>query len=155
MPLIELHVSLEVAAPQCRPEVRAWIDPNPEAGLEGELELPLRRVNGGAWVGAFAIGATHPQRFLYRLGLAAHAGADWSLCIRQRGLKQDILTDRDTLDIAKCWLVGSCNVPAAWHASTQADKAQVTRMPRSCAPSASAHESQPRVVSLDSYRSRR
>jgi hypothetical protein len=112
MTLIEVRLSFEVDAERCKPQARAFIDLAPEGGFGSELELPLRQLGRTVWVGAFVLGEKHPLEFLYRLGLIAHRGAEFWLSFRHRGLGRDLLTDGDTLPAAKCWLVGSCPLPA-------------------------------------------
>jgi hypothetical protein len=112
MALIDLRMSLNVEPARSAPEVRAFVDLLPERGLGSEIELPLRRRGSREWVGTFAIGADQPRYFLYRVALAAHVGAAWELLIRERGAQSPLLTDADTLTLAKCWLVGSCDAPS-------------------------------------------
>jgi hypothetical protein len=111
MALINLKMSVDSDAALPGPEVRAWIDLRPEFGLGSEIELPLRRRGKREWVGTFAVGDREPRYFLYRVALAAHIGASWELTIRRRGATTPLLCDADTLSIAKCWLVGSCDGP--------------------------------------------
>jgi hypothetical protein len=110
MPLIDLRLSLEVD-PEHQAEVRAFIDLQPHLGLSSEMELPLRRRGKNEWVGTFAMGEEQPCYFLYRVALAAHAGASWELVVRERKSGVKLLADSDTFEIAKCWLVGSCEGP--------------------------------------------
>jgi hypothetical protein len=112
MALIDLRMSLNVEAGAAAPEVRAFIDLQPERGLGSEIELPLRRRGKREWVGTFAVGESQPRYFLYRVALAAHVGASWELLIRERGSRTPLLTDADTFTLAKCWLVGSCDAPS-------------------------------------------
>jgi len=125
MALIDLRMSVNVHAGQSAPEVRAFIDLQPDRGLGSEIELPLRlrgkrestsrRREAPArchqWVGSFAVGDSQPRYFLYRVALAAHVGASWELLIRERGSGTPLLADADTLTLAKYWLVGSCDAP--------------------------------------------
>jgi len=111
MALIDLSLRLDVDE-QSTAEVRAWIDLQPLVGLGSEIELPLSRRGTGQWVGNFAMGEVASGYFLYRVAIAAQAGADWELVIRQRGITTPLLTDADTLTIAKCSLVGSCDAPS-------------------------------------------
>jgi hypothetical protein len=111
MALIELSMYVHTEPGRPSPEVRAFIDLRPEQGLGSEIELPLRRRGKRQWVGAFAVGETQPRHFLYRIALAAHIGASWELVIRKRGADASLLCDADTLSLAKCWLVGSCDAP--------------------------------------------
>jgi hypothetical protein len=112
MSLIDLRLSLELQSRLPTPEVRAFIDLQPELGLGSERELPLRQ-RGREWVGTFAIGEVGPRSFLYRVALAAHRGARWDLAIYERRSGATLLADSDTLELTKCWLVGSCDGPQA------------------------------------------
>lgn len=105
-------MSLNVDVGRVVPEVRAYVDLQPDRGLGSEIELPLRRRGKREWVGTFAVGASQPRYFLYRVALAAHVGASWELLIRERGSGTPLLTDADTVTLAKCWLVGSCDAPS-------------------------------------------
>jgi hypothetical protein len=111
MALIELSMKVHTEPGRPSPEVRAFIDLRPEQGLGSEIELPLRRRGKREWIGTFAIGEIQPRHFLYRIALAAHIGASWELVIRERGADGSLLCDADTLSLAKCWLVGSCDAP--------------------------------------------
>lgn len=113
MSLVDFRVRLGATEPGCEPAVRAWVDLEPQLSFESELELPLRRIRGSEWTAALSVSDKSPPCFLYRLGLAAHPGAVWSLTVRHRGLARDILIDGDTLALAKCWLVGVCRIPLA------------------------------------------
>jgi hypothetical protein len=112
MALIDLRMSLIVDSSEPTPEVRAFIDLQPDRGLGSEIELPLRRRSKREWVGTFAVGDSQPRYFLYRVALAAHVGASWELLIRERGENTPLLADADTFTLAKCWLVGSCDAPS-------------------------------------------
>jgi hypothetical protein len=111
MPLIDLRLSLDLDPQQPQPEVRAFIDLQPNLGLSSEMELPLRKRGKRDWVGSFALGEGQACYFLYRVALAAHAGASWELVFRERKSGVELLADSDTFEIAKCWLVGSCEGP--------------------------------------------
>lgn len=111
MTLIDLRFSLDAEPDRsvCT-EVRAWIDLQPEVGLGSEIELPLRRLGARDWLGSFALGRAGLPYFLYRIGLAANEGAAWELNIRQRGAGV-LMHDADVSTMAKCWLVGNCDIP--------------------------------------------
>ena len=113
MPLIEVLLTLEFDESRCSPQVRAWLDLQPERDLRSEVGLPLERVRDHEWRGAFTIGDREPGHFLYRIGLAAHEGAHWTLELRHhaRGRCLPILTDSDSFALRKQWLVGSCALP--------------------------------------------
>jgi hypothetical protein len=157
--LIELSVSLDLPADGGTPEVRAWIDLEPDIGLDTELELSMRQVTDTEWVGCFTLIGTRPQRFLYRLGLAAEPGTHWSLRVRHRGLQRDILVDGDTLAISKCWFVGSCRVPATKRRRAAGMTAHDVRVDTSREPPtttrAPERNPQTRLVLLNSYRPQR
>ena len=122
MALIEIHVWLPVAEAGCRPEVRAFVDPSPDGGFGTEREISMQR-REDAWHGAIALPDDLPGVFLYRLGLAAPAGARWSYRVTQRGLGQPLAADADCLPQGKCWLVGTCELPAHREARVRAQAA--------------------------------
>jgi len=67
MALIEIHVWLSVTEAACRPDVRVFVDPSPNAGFSTEREVALRpRADG--WHGAFALPDDLGGGFLYRVG---------------------------------------------------------------------------------------
>ncbi len=109
MTLIDLRFSMD-SQPEDGSEVRAWIDLQPDVGLGSEIELPLRRLGGREWAGSFALGRLELPYFLYRIGIAGREGATWELSIRQRGGGL-LMLDADVSTMAKCWLVGSCDIP--------------------------------------------
>lgn len=111
MALIDLHLSLELDPRQPNAEVRAFVDLQPNRGLSSERELPLVRRNAANWVGSFAMSEAPGCQFLYRVALVAHAGASWELLFTERKSGVELLADADRLEIAKCWLVGSCEGP--------------------------------------------
>lgn len=111
MALIDLRLSLELPARHTKPEVRAFIDLQPHRGLSSERELPLVRRGRREWVGSFALDEAQARYFLYRVALVAHAGASWAILFTDRKSGVDLLSDADRLEIAKCWLVGSCEAP--------------------------------------------
>lgn len=94
-------------------QARAWVDLEPDGSLHSELELPLHPQGPGRWMGVMGVAEPTPECFFYRLGIVAHAGAQWSLKVRDRALGRDILVDTDTLTASKCWLIGSCALSAA------------------------------------------
>jgi hypothetical protein len=113
MGLIELSVTLTIAERGLTPMARAWVDLEPDGSLHSELELPLHLQGAGRWMGVMGVAEPTPDCFFYRLGIVAHAGAQWSLKVRDRALGRDILVDTDTLTSSKCWLIGSCALSAA------------------------------------------
>lgn len=112
MGLIELSVTLGITEHGLIPQARAWVDLEPEGNLHSELELPLHPQGPARWLGVMGVAEPIPDCFFYRLGIVAHAGAQWSLKVRDRALGRDILVDTDTLTSSKCWLIGSCALRA-------------------------------------------
>lgn len=121
--VLELQIELRVRNPRFEPEVRAWVDVEPDGDLSDETELRLTRGDRLVWCGGFELPEVMPAYFLYRLGLKATAGAEWSLRVRDRTWGMDVLTDWDSLDGPKCWLVGSCWVVPAQSISSGRDAA--------------------------------
>jgi hypothetical protein len=122
MALIEIHVWLSVTEAECRPDVRAFVDPSPDGGFGTEREVALQpRADG--WHGAFALPDDLRGAFLYRVGLVAHAGASWSYRMTHRALGQQLAADADCLPQGKCWIVGSCELPAQRDARLRAQNA--------------------------------
>jgi hypothetical protein len=111
-----------------RPEARFFVDLDPCDTLRSEIEVALIPEPGGLFRGMFRLEPTAREQFFYRVGLCASPGSAWTLRIRSAARDQDLLDDGDTLDTAKCWLVGTCTLAAARDG---------------------------RVVALDAYRSRR
>jgi hypothetical protein len=108
MPCYELKVRLKRWT-VAEPAVRAWLDPDLDAGgLASEVELPLRRVDQSEWRAAFLLAA--PRTFLYRIGVAAEPGTVWVISIRQQGVRpREILFDSDVMACPKQWLLGTCS----------------------------------------------
>ena len=138
MALIDLSLYLDVDDTQATSEVRAWIDLQPLVGLGSEIELPLSRRGKREWNGSFAMGEVASGYFLYRVAIAAYAGADWELVIKQRGNATPLLTDADTLAIAKCSLVGSCDAPSPRGRSSLVASFESARGSAACGPLAAA-----------------
>lgn len=113
MALIEVCVQVWVEPGRCTPEVRLWLDLLPAHGLGSEIELPLTQRDANTWVGAFAVREDGAGSFIYRVGVAAHAGASWALSFRDRARKRDLLVDCDLLGCSKAWLTGDCFVQSA------------------------------------------
>lgn len=120
MARIELSVSLELNT-ACVPEVRAWLDLDPHQGLSSEIELPLTQSARSVWRGFFHVDETRCEHFAYRVGLCAQLEAEWSLRFRHTEHDCDLLVDSDRLMIAKCWLIGNCNVGRGGQRYTPAD----------------------------------
>jgi hypothetical protein len=112
MAVVELALTLELGRGVCEPQVRAWIDVRPELGLESENELPLVRRNPLQWIGFFTVASGPQTYFLYRIGVAAHPGAIWSLLVRRRDRAYVLLRDADSLALPKLWLAGTCPMSA-------------------------------------------
>lgn len=107
---IELLLKLRLRRAGVEPEVRAWVDEALSGQLKCEYELPLAPGAEGGWSARFHVreGGT----FLYRLGIRAHAGAEWSLRIVDHSLGRCLLVDGDELAVDKCHLVGSVELPS-------------------------------------------
>lgn len=112
MAYIDLCLHLDYDFSRVAPEVRAWVDLDPDGHLARETELALERRRGADWHGTFVVADSGPRCVLYRVALVAHAGAEWSLTMVQRSRKRALLSDHDTLPMAKGWLVGTCELAA-------------------------------------------
>lgn len=110
--IIDVSIELKTGRTTLVPEARFWVDSQSERGLNSEIELPLKRGSGNSWSGTLAIEKKSSQ-LLYRLGLLAHAGAVWSLTIRNRTQRYTLLSDTDELGAGKAWLTGLCPLPRA------------------------------------------
>jgi hypothetical protein len=115
MAFVELDLHLRFDSGRSMPEARAWVDLEPDGALTRETELALRRTGANDWRGTFAMADAGPRCFLYRVGLVAHAGAEWWLTLRERDHVRPLLSDHDTLAMAKGWLVGTCELTRAPH----------------------------------------
>jgi hypothetical protein len=113
MAYIDLCLHLDFDSSRVAPEVRAWVDLDPDGYLARETELALERRHGSDWYGTFAVADNGPRCVLYRVALVAHAGAEWTLTMVQRSRKRALLSDHDTLPMAKGWLVGTCELAQA------------------------------------------
>ena len=90
-------------------QIRAWVDPQPERGLESEFELSLERVS--QHIRRVAIELAHPSSYLfYRVGLAADPSAVWQLLIREAKSGRVLHEDSDLLALPKVYLFGSCRL---------------------------------------------
>jgi hypothetical protein len=116
---IDVRVTLKVHEAGCVPQVRIWVDLEPERGLGNELELALRERDGD-WVGSFRVDERRTNGFLYRLGLFAHPGAHFWLHVRMRELERELLVDGDLLAASKSMLVGTCAVGCAGRSARRA-----------------------------------
>jgi hypothetical protein len=113
MTWIDIEVQLLLHDPGCMPEVKVWVDLEPESGLAAETALPLQFQPGQRWVGSLLWMNMAVHSFSYRLGLVAHPGAEFWLNIHDRRLGAPLLYDGDRLEAAKCMLVGTCSIPNA------------------------------------------
>lgn len=107
MSLLLIRIGLELNAPVV-PEVRAWIDLQPDAALASEVELPLHRASPTVWTARLLTSPNASGYFLYRVGLAAHPGATWSITVHDSSEQHELLNDGDVAPLTKCWLVGTC-----------------------------------------------
>lgn len=112
MSLLLIRIGLNLTTPVV-PEVRAWIDLHPDAALASEVELPLERDSESMWSARLLTSPNGSGYFLYRIGLAAHAGAAWSITVHDREGQRQLLSDSDVAPLTKCWLVGTCPFRAA------------------------------------------
>ena len=105
---IDMHVTLTLYEPECVPQVRLWVDLEPERAFGNELQLALRQV-GPDWSGSFHVDErTATAGFIYRLGVFAHRGAHFWLNVRDRERARELLADGDALPASKTMLVGTC-----------------------------------------------
>lgn len=109
MGIIELTIELEASS--CQPDVRVWIDLQPELGLDSEIELPLARSAQSRWIGYFVVGDRRQDYFMYRIAVVAPVGGTWRLIMRRRGCARILLQDEDDLGLPKLWLAGTCDLP--------------------------------------------
>src|SRR5690348_16796011 len=107
MSLLLIRIGLQLTTPVV-PEVRAWVDLHPDAALASEVELPLERNSETEWSARLLTSANGSGYFLYRIGLAAHAGAAWSITVHDGAGHKQLLSDSDVAPLTKCWLVGTC-----------------------------------------------
>jgi hypothetical protein len=120
MAMIEVALSLDLNTADCTPEARVWLDLNPEQGLGSEVEVPLSPKGRNEWRGLFSVDEARCDEFSYRVGLFAHAEAEWSLSFRKCNVDSELLTDSDRLTAPKTWLVGSCSVSERERCSARA-----------------------------------
>jgi hypothetical protein len=107
MSLLLIRIGLELTT-TVEPEVRAWVDLHPDAALASEVELPLLRSSDSVWSARLLTSPNASGYFLYRIGLAAHPGAAWSITVQDVATQSQLLTDGDVAPLTKCWLVGTC-----------------------------------------------
>src|SRR5262245_7825415 len=107
MSLLLIRIGLELTTP-VDAEVRAWIDLHPDAALASEVELPLQRSSDSIWSARLLTAPNTSGYFLYRIGLAAHPGASWSITVQDAASQRQLLADGDVAPLTKCWLVGTC-----------------------------------------------
>ena len=111
--VVELNLRLPPELGQPPPEVRFWVDLEPAGPLRTESEVALALERPWVYRGTFTVEPTGQAHVFYRLGLCAAPGSSWSLRIRDGAEGPWLLTDGDTLDRGKCWLVGSCPLGTA------------------------------------------
>jgi hypothetical protein len=105
-----LKLELELDRLPLQPEVRVWVDLQPERALNTETEVALTCRDQRVWSGAFAVPERELQSFTYRVGVYAHAGAAWSLVFRDISRRGELLADADLLGASKAWFTGTCNL---------------------------------------------
>jgi hypothetical protein len=113
MALIAICLELELEPERMsslRPEVRVWVDLQPERALNAETEVALTCHGDRIWRGAFAVPEQKLQAFTYRVGVYAHAGAAWSLVFRDTSRRGALMADADLLGASKAWFTGTCNL---------------------------------------------
>jgi hypothetical protein len=115
MCLVEVRVEIEATEPGCDPQASVFIDLRPDLDLGSEMALPLRRAGRARWLGAFTVSEAGPSYFLYRVGLAAHRDARWTITLAERaqGRSRTLFSDGDVFSIPKHWLVGTCGLRPA------------------------------------------
>lgn len=109
---VELCLKLPPNAAAAAPEVRLLVDLESSCSLHSETEVALQLDGKWAYRGSFVVEQTVPSSLLYRLGICAVPGTLWTLRIRDADSRY-LLSDADTLDTPKSWLVGSCPLGAA------------------------------------------
>lgn len=111
MALIAICLTLELEPERLRlePEVRVWVDLQPERPLDTETEVALTCHDHRIWRGAFTLPERQLRSFTYRVGLYAHSGAAWSLVFRNPA-RGELLADADLLGESKAWFTGTCNL---------------------------------------------
>src|SRR4051812_19672152 len=110
MAMIEVALSLDLNTADCTPEARVWLDLDPEQGLGSEVEVPLSPKGRNEWRGLFSVDEARCDEFSYRVGLFAHAEAEWSLSFRRCNVDSELLTDSDRLTAPKPWWGGGGGV---------------------------------------------
>ncbi len=91
------------------PRMKAWLDPQPELGLDSEYELCLETVSEDARRALVELDPASPY-FLYRVGLVADPGTVWHLSIQDLQSGRLLYEDSDLLALPKEYLIGSCGV---------------------------------------------
>jgi hypothetical protein len=93
------------ASDQSSPQVRVWVDDQLAGDLSSEQEIKLERTADGVWSAHFSA----RDVFMYRVGIYAAPGSQWSLSFFSGGDDaRELLFDSDELTAAKEWLVGTC-----------------------------------------------
>jgi hypothetical protein len=109
---VELCLKLPPSTAAAAPEVRLLVDLESSCSLHSETEVALQLDGKWAYRGSFVVEQSVPSSLLYRLGICAVPGTLWTLRIRDADDRY-LLSDADTLDAPKSWLVGSCPLGAA------------------------------------------
>lgn len=94
------------------PEIRAWVDPQAERGLDSEVELKLEPISQGRRHAEIVL--AEPQAYLfYRVGIVADPSTVWHLLIRDRRSGCVLHEDSDQLALPKGYLIGNCRLQGA------------------------------------------
>jgi len=113
MAFIDALIALELDSRETAPSVRLWIDADPSSGDWNEHEVALCQRGPGQWTGSFAIPDTKSVELMFRLGLITSGDGEWSLQLRDRKRGRVLLSDGDTLELIKTWVVGTCPAGAS------------------------------------------
>lgn len=105
-----LKLELERERLPLKPEVRVWVDLQPDRALDTETEVALTCRDDRIWRGAFSVPERGLRSFTYRVGVYAHPGAAWSLVFRNPAWPGELLADADLLGDAKAWFTGTCTL---------------------------------------------
>jgi hypothetical protein len=94
------------------PHIRAWVDPQPERGLESEFELCMEPVSDSVRRGELKLEQAGSYLF-YRVGIVADPSTVWQLVIRDIKSGRVLHEDSDLLALPKGYLIGSCPLRAS------------------------------------------
>jgi hypothetical protein len=109
--IVEVRLRLPSPKASVVPEVRLLIDLESSRSLYSEREVALVLDRRQVHRGSFMIEPS-ASLLLYRLGIRAPRGTLWRLRIRDE-CERDLLSDADTVDTHKSWLVGTCPLIAS------------------------------------------